>query len=84
MAWKDYETLDLTPEKVTEEEIQKLYLKYGIENGKKRWSGLNGGKVDISKKKHSWILFYNLRKNKVDFIFYFVVFLESILTLRQT
>ena len=53
MAWKDYETLDLTPEKVTEEEIQKLYLKYGIENGKKRWSGLNGGKVDISKKKHS-------------------------------
>ena len=44
MAWKDYETLDLTPEKVTEEEMQKLYLKEGIENDKERWSGLNGGK----------------------------------------
>ena len=53
MVCKDYETLDLTPEKVTEEEMQKLYLKYGIENDKERWSGLNGGKADISKKKHS-------------------------------
>ena len=31
MAWKDYETLDVTPEIATKEELEKLYLKYGLE-----------------------------------------------------
>ncbi len=53
MAWKDYETLDQKPEKITEEEKQKLYLKYGIEDYKERWSGLNDVKSDILKKKNS-------------------------------
>ena len=30
MAWKDYETLDVTPETAKKEELEKLYLKYGI------------------------------------------------------
>ena len=35
MAWEDYETLDLTREEVTEEELKRLQKKYGVEPSNK-------------------------------------------------
>ena len=60
MAWKDYETLDVTPETATKEELEKLYLKYGIEHEDKKKPINKGGTSDTFKK---W-LFYNLSNNQ--------------------
>ena len=50
MAWKDYETLDVTPETATKKELEKLYLKYGIEYENKKKPVNNGETSNIFKK----------------------------------
>ena len=50
MAWKDYETLDVTPETATKEELEILYLKYGIEYKNKKKPVNKGETSDIFKK----------------------------------
>ena len=60
MAWKDYETLDVTPETATREELEKLYLKYGLEYENKERPVNKGETSKIFKK---W-LFCNLSNNQ--------------------
>ena len=47
MAWKDYETLD-----VTKKELEKLHIQY--ENEKRKREPINkGGRADMFKKRYS-------------------------------
>lgn len=49
MVWKDYETLDVTPEIATKKELEKLYK----QNDKIKHEPVNkGGRADIFKKRH--------------------------------
>ena len=48
MAWKDYETLDVTPEIATKKELEKLHM----QNEKRKREPVNkGGRADIFKKR---------------------------------
>lgn len=50
MAWKDYETLDVTPEKATKKEMEKLHIQY--ENEEKKSEPVNkGARADVFKKR---------------------------------
>lgn len=50
MSWKDYETLDLTPELATKKELEKLRK----QNEKIKFEPVNkGGRADIFKKRFS-------------------------------
>ena len=49
MVWKDYETLDVTPEIATKKELEKLYK----QNDKIKHEPVNKvGRADIFKKRH--------------------------------
>lgn len=61
MVWKDYETLDVTPEIATKKELEKLYK----QNDKIKHEPVNkGGRADIFKKRHPKWLFCNLNNNQ--------------------
>lgn len=52
MAWKNYETLDVTKETATKKELEKLRIQY--ENEKRKREPVNkGGGADIFKKRYS-------------------------------
>lgn len=52
MAWKDYETLDVTRETATNKELEKLHIQY--EKQKRKHEPVNkGGRADSFKKRYS-------------------------------
>ena len=52
MAWKDYETLDVTKETAIKKELEKLHIQY--ENEKRKREPINkGGMADMFKKRYS-------------------------------